>query len=237
MSKEKKNKNVYFNKDTQKAIYDFLNSNDKKEKEKLYITYIMPAFDKLVENLININKFSSYDESYEDLKNDCITFLFESLNKFDFSRGTNAFSYFNVVAKNWLIIKSKQKQNRIKNIISLDEDENGNINQSIQPVESLSLEANLTIYQDKIEKENYEDKEKLMDMLTIIKSMSKTKNEINCINSILSIFENVDSIDLLNKNAVFLYLREISGLNPKQLTLTIQSLKKYYKKVNKRENE
>lgn len=233
MSKEKKTKNVYFNKDTQKAIYDFLNSNNKSEKEKLYVNYIMPSFDKLVENLININKFSSYDENYDELKNDCVIFLFETLNKFDFERGTNAFSYFNVVAKNWLIIKSKQKQNRIKNIISLDDEDPDNIN----PIDSNSLETNLTVYQDKISIEHKEEKENLIEMLSTIKSMAKTKNEINCINSILSIFENIDNIDLLNKNAIFLYLREISGLNPKQLTLTIQTLKKYYKKINLKNRE
>ena len=52
-----------------------------------------------------------------------------------------------------------------------------------------------------------------------------------CINSIITIFENIDEVDLLNKNAILLYMRELSGLSPKQLTTTMQSIKKYYKKL------
>jgi len=52
-----------------------------------------------------------------------------------------------------------------------------------------------------------------------------------CINSIITIFENIDNIDLLNKNAILLYMRELSGLSPKQLTTTMQIVKKHYKKI------
>ena len=45
----------------------------------------------------------------------------EAINKFDHTRGTKAFSYFNVVAKNWLIIKSKQRTKQIRRPISLDD--------------------------------------------------------------------------------------------------------------------
>ena len=81
----------------------------------------MPAFEKLAENLINIHKFTSLHDTYDDLKSDCVNFLFETIHKFDGSRGTNAFSYFNVVAKNWLIIKTKQKAQKTKRSVSLDD--------------------------------------------------------------------------------------------------------------------
>ena len=92
---------LYFNSDTQRAIVEFQSSFDKKEKDKLYVQEIMPAFEKLVENLINIHKFAGLYDSYDDLKNDCVNFLFETIGKFDAARGTNAFSYFNVVIRFW----------------------------------------------------------------------------------------------------------------------------------------
>jgi hypothetical protein len=102
----KPNLKLYFNSDTQDAIVAFQKETSKKEKDEIYVGKILPAFEKLVENLINIHKFTGMYDTYEDLKNDCVNFLFETIIKFDASRGTNAFSYFNVVAKNWLIIKN-----------------------------------------------------------------------------------------------------------------------------------
>ncbi len=109
---------LYFNSDTQRAIVEFQSLLERKERERLYIHEILPAFQKLVENLINIHKFAGLYDSYDDLKNDCVNFLFETIGKFDDSRGSNAFSYFNVVAKNWLIIKTKQKSQKIKTLTS-----------------------------------------------------------------------------------------------------------------------
>lgn len=223
--KKEKNK-IYFGKNTQKSIYEFLNSQDKAERAKLYEEVIFPSFEKLVENLINIHKFCSPEESYEELKNDCITFLFENMGKFDFNRGTNAFSYFNVLAKNWLIIKSKQRSQRTKNTLSIEANEVLDLSE-----EKIDISTLYSTQAPKISKEIENEKIDLIDLLHSIRNMTRSKNELNCINSIISIFQNIDNIDLLNKNAVFLYLREISGLNPKQLTLTIQIIKKYYKKA------
>jgi hypothetical protein len=39
----------------------------------------------------------------------------------------------------------------------------------------------------------------------------------------------VDNIDFLNKSAVLLYLRELSGLTSKQLTTALQSIKRRYR--------
>lgn len=68
-------------------------------------------------------------------------------------------------------------------------------------------------------------------MLYDIRAKVKSENELSCINSIITIFENLDEIDLLNKSAILLYMRELSGLTPKQMTTTMQALKTYYKKL------
>jgi hypothetical protein len=68
-------------------------------------------------------------------------------------------------------------------------------------------------------------------LLYEIREKARTENELTCINSIITIFENIDEIDLLNKNAILLYMRELSGLSPKQLTTTMQMVKKHYRKI------
>lgn len=222
---EEKGVKLYFNNDTQIAIVAYQKAETKKERDELYVKEILPAFEKLVENLINIHKFSGLYDSYEDLKTDCVNFLFETLMKFDATRGTNAFSYFNVVAKNWLIIRAKQKANKFKRNISIDDPESMTTNelkiiedQSLVPAQDAIIETEMTV-------------KNITKLLYEIKSKAKSENELLCINSIITIFENIDDIDFLNKSAVLLYMRELSGLSPKQLTATMQVIKKHYKRL------
>jgi len=216
---------LYFNSDTQSAIVAFQLSSSKVEKDKIYINDILPAFEKLVENLINIHKFTGLHDSFEDLKNDCVNFLFETIGKFDAERGTNAFSYFNVVAKNWLIIKTKQKALKSKKNVSIDDASALTLHEQNLIDEYYSIPSQDSML------DGQSSTEEIIEMLYEIREKVKTENELMCINSIITIFENVDDIDLLNKNAILLYMRELSGFSPKQLTTTMQSIKKYYKKA------
>lgn len=221
----KTNIKLYFNSGTQDAIVKYQKESSRKEKDKLYVTEILPAFKKLVENLINIHKFTGMHDTYDELKNDCVNFLFETIHKFDAERGTNAFSYFNVVAKNWLIIKTKQKTQRTKKSVSLDDPG------SLTSHESLIIEEHNVVHPEDLLGEAASSSENTVELLYDIRAKVKTENELTCINAIITIFENIDDIDLLNKSAVLLYMRELSGLSPKQLTTAMQSIKRRYKKT------
>ena len=223
-TKEKTNLKLYFNEDTHRSIVEFQNVQDRKFRDLLYVQKIMPAFEKLVENLINIYKFTSMHDTYEDLKVDCVNFLFETIHKFDETRGSNAFSYFNVVAKNWLIIKTKQKAQKMKKLVSLDDPD------GLTSYETCLIEEyNYLPFKDA--DAEFVNRKEIVTMLYEIRAKAKSENELSCINSIITIFENLDDIDLLNKSAILLYMRELSGLSPKQMTTTMQSIKSYYKKM------
>jgi len=226
--RRKKSGKLYFTKDTQIAIVKYVDLTELKDREVLYKTEIMPAYNKLVENLINIYGFTG-DCTYEELKNDCVTFLYEVMQKFDNSRGTNAFSYFNVVAKNWLIVKSKKRAKNSKRTVSLDD------STKLTPPEQQAIEEYKVLdAQDEIISKS-ELMRGIMKTLFEIKSRLKNQNELLCIASIITIFENIDDIDLLNKSAVLLYIKELSGLNQKQLTTTLHSIKKHYRELKKHE--
>jgi len=216
---------LYFNSDTQIAIVAYQTALEKKERERLYVKEILPAFEKLVENLINIHKFSGLYDSYEDLKSDCVNFLFETICKFDANRGSNAFSYFNVVAKNWLIIRTKQKATKFKRNISMDDPESLTANE-LKIIEDQSMVPSQDVI---LETENAA--QNTLKMLYEIRSKAKSDNEMACITAIIEIFEKIDDIDFLNKSAVLLYMREISGLTPKQLTATMQVIKKHWRRL------
>jgi len=222
-SEEARTLRMYFNEKTQEAIVAYQKSDSKEERDKLYVEQILPAFQKLVENLINIHKFTDLYDSFDDLKSDCVNFLFETLPKYDSTRGTLAFSYFNVVAKNWLIIRTKQKTVRIKRYISIDDQET----LSQGDMEAIEGYQHLPSQDSAIE--NRQKKQKLMKTLYEIQKLVKNENERVCIESIIHVFENVNELDFFNKNAIMLYIRELSGLSSKQLTSTLQVMKRNYK--------
>ena len=223
--------NMYFNENTTRAIeqYQALGNDAQSEREKLYLTEIYPAFDKLVENLIFIHGFRGLHDSYDDLKNDCVTFLYEAIHKFDPKRGSKPFSYFNVVAKHWLIIRSKQRVNKLKRSLSIDDD-------AMSRSDREAVEGYYVLPAQDEQLESIEFVFRIHRLLGRIREQVTSENELRCIDSIIRIFDAINDLDgkpgedlLLNKRAVFMYMREISGLNPKQLTTTVASIKRHYK--------
>jgi len=73
----------------------------------------------------------------------------------------------------------------------------------------------------------------ILKLLKEIKSRVTNENEIVCIDSIITIFESVDDLDFLNKRAIFVYIRELSGLSPKQLSIAMSMIRKHYKELSK----
>ncbi len=220
-----KSKNLYFNAETQEAIVQYQNTEELETKHSLYVTKILPAFDKLVENLIFIHGFTkSFGMgSYDALKNDCVSFLYESMHKWDPSRGTKAFSYFNVVAKNWLIIKTKQRQKLNRRHVSMDDQT------SLRTIDIEMIENYRAIPAQDYEMIQRENSEAIIRLLHEIKTRLSSDNELSCINAIITIFESVDQLDFLNKRALFVYMRNLSSLNPKQLSIAMSSIRKHYK--------
>ena len=220
-----KKRNMYFNKDTQAAIEEYQNEEDASKRETLYGDKILPAFDQLSESLIFVYGFNSPYESTQSMKCDCVTFLYETIYKWDPARGTKAFSYFNVVAKNWLIIRCRNaiKENRRHISISdlsilSSKDKHAIANSSVVPSPEDVLEAR-------------ELRGNIMNVIDEIAKRVTKENEKICVTAIRQVFENVDNLDFLNKRAIYVYVREISGLTSKQLSVAMSKIRKQYKDI------
>lgn len=218
---------LYFDAETQKAIEEFQQTNSIDGRHELYLAKIMPAFNKLVESLIFIYGFSNSNEPIEHMKNDCVTFLYESLHKFDSSRGTKAFSYFNVVARNWLIISSKNRQKKAKRFVSIEELKTG-------PARELE------VFNDKHIGTTPEDaiiendrRNVILEVMKKIKKSLNHQHEHACIDAIITVFDQIDDLDFLNKRAVFVYVKNISNLNQKQLGSAMSIIRKQYRTISK----
>ena len=99
----RKRKNYYFTEGTEKAIIRYNNTDSVHLKNKIYNEHIRSAFDKLCENIIHTFKFYYFDTSSEEVKHEVVSFLVMNMHKFKEGKG-KAFSYFSIVAKNFLIL-------------------------------------------------------------------------------------------------------------------------------------
>jgi len=217
----------YFGVDVHDAIIEYQNTLCEIEKHEIYESHIKSAFEKLSENLIFIYGFSRDQDHFYVLKSDCVSFLYETLYKFNSDKGSKAFSYFNACAKNHLLANAKKTQKtKIRNI-SIDDF------QTLSPSEKDAIETfNFIPSQDDVFIKE-EDKNILSEVLGKIKLKSLNENEKICIDAVITLFKNIEEVEFLNKRAVFVYLREISGLNAKQLSSALSRIRRYYKDIAK----
>jgi hypothetical protein len=81
---------IYFTKDTERSIVKFQNYKRIEKKKEIFVKKIKPALDRLVDSIIYTYKFNTMCDANE-LKADCISFIFENLNKFDVTRREQSF--------------------------------------------------------------------------------------------------------------------------------------------------
>lgn len=216
---------LYFHAGTHDAIVNFQSEDDSVIRDKIYTEEILPAFTKLVENLIFIHGANAH-VSVEEFKNDCISFLYEKLKKFDASRGTKAFSYFNVVAKNWIIMRMRQKIKHTKKHVNIDD-------KTIVPeIEVIDIvEPTFEIYGTTGKK--VVQAEQLEMMFVEVGDRLEQEHERLCMEAIVKLFQNIDDIDFFNKRAIFVYIRDMTNLNTKQISTAMSSIKKHYRSAMK----
>ena len=80
--------------------------------------------------------------------------------------------------------------------------------------------------------EKEEQIEEMRQLFGEIRKRVRNEKEIRCIDAIVEIFNKVDELDFLNKRAIFVYVRELSGLNSKQLSVCMSSIRNIYKQLN-----
>ena len=214
-TKTKRRKNHYFTKVHEDAIIRYTQTNCIKERTDLYVNYIEPAFNEMVDKIVFTYKFTNLP-NIDYLRDECKIWLMTILDKYDASKGSKAFSYFSVITKNWFIHKVKRQQKRNKREVDFD-----NI--------AKHYEEQYLSTDDSYLKER-EEQEFWKSFYTELKSWDTSNmkdNDLKVYKAINILFESKDDIEIFNKKAIYLYLREITGLNTKQI---VNSLKKFRKK-------
>jgi len=211
----KRRKNHYFTQVHEDAIVRYTQTTCVRERTELYVNWIQPAFDEMVDKIVFTYKFTNLP-NIEHLRDECKIWLMTILDKYDQSKGSKAFSYFSVITKNWFIHKVKKQQKRNRREVDYD-----NI---AKKHEEEYLSTNESYVTEREEKEFWETFYKELGSWD---ESTMKDNDLKVYRAINILFESRDEIEIFNKKAIYLYLREITGLNTKQI---VNSLKKFRKK-------
>jgi DNA-directed RNA polymerase specialized sigma24 family protein len=219
--RKKKTSNVYFTKDTEDAIVAYNYSTDFEERNRIYNEQIHYAFFKLTENIIHTFKFYYTEvDNIEDLQHEVITFLLSKIHLFDQSKGAKAFSYFGTIAKRYLILsnqKNYKKRVETSPVASIEEDEK--FSYQLDDTKSV-VESNLSKFMD--EYINY--------CTDNIFELFPKETDAQVADAILEVFRKRDSLDVFNKKALYIYIREMIDVKTPKITKIANQLYDIFKK-------
>lgn len=213
-----KKPNVYFTKETEDAIIMYNSMEDDIQKNIIYTKKIHPAFYKLAEIMIHRFKFYNFDVGHEDVKHEVVAFLHEKINKYKAENG-KAFSYFSIVAKNYLIAENNKNYYHFKRS---------------QDIQAIDLERN--VVNEKIRTDIIEEKKDYIDIFVGVMEKNlplffSKQRDIQVADSILYLFKTRDNIENYNKKAIYILVRERTGVNSQYITSVINKIKTIYTKL------
>ncbi len=214
VKKKKKTKNYYFNQTTENAIIRYNNTDDVGLKNIIYNEHISFAFDKLAENIIHTFKFYYFDVPSEQVKHEVVSFLVMNMHKFQEGKG-KAFSYFSIVAKNYLILHNNKNYKNYKIHDKMD-----------------VLDYGSYISDKQGEKDTAQFNEQYVDeMLDYweenLTNIFRRQKDILVADAVLEMFRRRENIENFNKKALYILIREMTGSKTQHITRIVNVMKKY----------
>lgn len=214
--------NYYFTQAHEDAIVRYANSSDRDEKNQLYKTLLQPAFSELVDKIVFTYKYTSLP-NVEEKKSECKTWLMTILDKFDPAKGSKAFAYFTVITRNWFSHERKRHQTMLRREVQYDDaTKNG------APLFESEESAEETIgYLENRDKHEFWSTF-LKEFKTWEHSDEDSVNRQKVYDALKVLFDSKEDIEIFNKKAIYLYLREITGLSTKQIVCHLKKFTEQY---------
>ena len=211
----KAKKKQYFTQLTENAIIRHNKETRPHMRERIYNDHIRFAFEKLAENIIHTFKFYYFDVPSEDVKHEVVSFLYMNMHKFTEGKG-KAFSYFSIVAKNYLILHNNNNYKRMK-----QHDDYSVTDYKRNPM---------------TEMKSRDQKEMNMEYIRILAdywknnltTVFKRKKDLDVANAVIELIDMKDRIDNFNKKALYILIREMTGSNTQHITRVINVMKKHH---------
>lgn len=69
----------------------------------------------------------------------------------------------------------------------------------------------------------------MQTIVSSVRSMLRSESHKKVLDAVIVILERTEDLDFLNKRAISLYLRDITGLSQKEISTALSAIKKKYK--------
>lgn len=222
----------YFYEEQEQAVKDYLNADDKEEKDKIFNKWLKPAFTKMIESIIRRYNLYPPDENFQETFDDTISFLMTKIENFNVDSGYKAYSYCGTICKNYLIYKinqfnKNQKRNERYDIIQSD------LTDSI----TFSYNENsghITFLTDLM-------KNTIKEIRGILNGdkLKLSDDEIRVGKALIELMTNWEDLfaqmgsNKFNKSSILLFLKETTLLNTKQIRDGMKKYKTAYYGIKK----
>lgn len=215
MAKRRKKSKRYFTKITEIAINAYNGCDDQALKNKIYNRFIHYPFDKLSENVIHTYKTYYFNDPYEDVKANVVAFLNEKIDRFNGDNG-RAFSYFTVVARNYLFNENNANYARMKSRDDLT-----------------AVDSSRNIINEVVDAQMAETKSDFMDFFVeyidanLYDLFTKDRDR-SIADAINELFRTRKDLYSYNKKALYILIRERTGVHTQYITKVVGKLKLLY---------
>ena len=225
-------KNYYFGVEEEKAIVDYLSTDDINEKNKIFLAKLKMPFTKMIESIIRRYNLYPPDEEFQQTFDDTISFLMTKLSCFDPNSGYKAYSYCGTICKNYLIYKINQFVKSQKRNISYD-----------NPVDTLQDTLSDSVrysYNDGDSRKTFIEEltgntvENIRKILGDKEKFKLNDNEERVGQALVNLMTNWDELfaqmgsNKFNKSSILLYLKETTMLNTKEIRDALRIFKRTY---------
>jgi hypothetical protein len=228
--RKKSGSRMYFTQETEDAIITYNKEEDMKIREGIFHDKILYPFQKLVENVFNTFKFSYFKTGPQDVQKECLSHLVANIHKFDPNRKSKtnpkkkakAYSYFSVMAKNYLILLNNTVYKEWNQNVEISDERDEN---------TVQLQQN----------DKYYAQQEMADFIRLliefweknVKKIFTKQRDLNIANAVVELFRNSDRIDVYNKKALYLYIREMAMCKTQQITKVINRMKQYHENIQR----
>ena len=189
-----KKEKIYFSKATEEAIVKYNEEEDIHIRNNIYETKIKYSFEKLVENIFNTFKFTYFDNSPLEIQKETVSHLVSNIHKFQSGKG-KAFSYFSIVAKNYLIFHNNTNYKRFNQHVDISETPG---------------ESSVCLQTEDAHHKNVQTQE-LMKLLVDyweknIRKIFNKEKDLNIAYAVIELFRGCDRLETFNKKTLYLYI-------------------------------